>query len=124
MVRGRQKAAIRRIHWCFKLLRFTQDFQIKLVQFLHVNISSTSFKLDKINEVNVLNQEKGWAKRIGAECTDCGQCAESCRILTELNESPGQIARRGIEMDEAYGCALLREMRGHVSPGFESLANV
>ncbi|WP_072771730.1 heterodisulfide reductase-related iron-sulfur binding cluster [Desulfitobacterium chlororespirans] len=73
---------------------------------MHVNINSNSFKLNKINEVNSLNQEKGWAKRIAAECLDCGRCAESCRILTELNESPGQIARRGIEMDEAYGCAL------------------
>lgn len=54
-----------------------------------------------------MNQEKkNWVNRIAEACVGCGECAESCRILTELGESPGSIAARGVESYEAYWCAL------------------
>ncbi|WP_019850056.1 (Fe-S)-binding protein [Desulfitobacterium sp. PCE1] len=53
-----------------------------------------------------MSQAKNWAKKIAEECLSCGECSDSCRILTELNESPATIASRGPESHEAYGCAL------------------
>ncbi|MEL1136009.1 (Fe-S)-binding protein [Desulfitobacterium sp. THU1] len=49
---------------------------------------------------------KEWKKEIAENCLGCGECAESCRILTKLAESPVDIATRGVDSAEAYGCAL------------------
>ncbi|NMA68567.1 MAG: (Fe-S)-binding protein [Desulfitobacterium sp.] len=53
-----------------------------------------------------MKREQDWGKEIIEKCTECGKCAESCRLLTHLNESPKAIAKRGVAFDDAYGCAL------------------
>ncbi|MFA6808782.1 MAG: (Fe-S)-binding protein [Eubacteriales bacterium] len=52
------------------------------------------------------NEKRDWEKELIEHCTGCGSCSESCRILTEINETPGQIASRGLTVDEAFSCAL------------------
>lgn len=54
----------------------------------------------------MVNEEKDWTEEISEKCLECGECSESCGILTELNEYPALIASRGISTEEAFGCAL------------------
>ncbi|WP_353853015.1 (Fe-S)-binding protein [Dehalobacter restrictus] len=40
-----------------------------------------------------------------SECQECGLCSSSCDLLAG-HESPAEMARRGITMEEGYTCAL------------------
>ncbi len=62
-------------------------------------------------------EKKNWEKEIAELCVSCGECAESCRILSELDVSPGSIAARGVESYEAYGCALCGKCEAICSVG-------
>lgn len=53
-----------------------------------------------------MKKEQDWGQEIREKCIECGKCAESCRLLTYLKESPKAIALRGVTFDDAYGCAL------------------
>jgi len=44
-------------------------------------------------------------QKITEECTECGLCSEACNFLAQTGVSPLEMARRGIAMEEAYGCA-------------------
>lgn len=50
--------------------------------------------------------EKNWQGIIAAACTRCGECRESCRLLTKSGLAPGDLAARGVTAEEAFGCAL------------------
>ncbi len=45
-------------------------------------------------------------QKIIEDCTGCKTCAESCRILNEIDEEPVSIASRGVDWTEAFSCAL------------------
>lgn len=53
-----------------------------------------------------MQEQRNWQEAIAEACTKCGECRESCRLLTKLNETPGDIVARGVTADDAYGCAL------------------
>nr|WP_246166935.1 (Fe-S)-binding protein [Oryzomonas japonica] len=38
-------------------------------------------------------------------CTECGLCADSCRLLTESEESPAAMVKRGVTLSEALSCS-------------------
>jgi len=54
----------------------------------------------------MVEQKKKWAEEIGQRCIGCRDCAESCRLLTDLKQCPQKIALRDITWQEAFGCAL------------------
>jgi fumarate reductase (CoM/CoB) subunit B len=54
----------------------------------------------------MVEKDRKWAMEIGQRCVECGNCAESCRLLTDLKKCPKTLALRGISWQEAYGCAL------------------
>ncbi len=53
-----------------------------------------------------MKKKQDWGKEIAENCIECNECAESCRLLTHLEESPKAIALRGVTFDDSYGCAL------------------
>lgn len=53
-----------------------------------------------------MGEKRNWQEAIAGACIKCGECKDSCRLLTKLNETPGDIVARGVTADDAYGCAL------------------
>lgn len=55
-----------------------------------------------------MNEERSQdcKNKIIEQCMGCRTCLESCRVLTEINEDPASIALRGINVSEAFSCAL------------------
>ncbi|QGZ99245.1 (Fe-S)-binding protein [Dehalobacter restrictus] len=51
------------------------------------------------------NNLKKETEKIISECQECGLCSNGCNFLAE-SASPAEMARRGITLEEAYGCAL------------------
>ncbi|WP_353852639.1 (Fe-S)-binding protein [Dehalobacter restrictus] len=51
------------------------------------------------------NDIKKETEKIISECRECGLCSSGCNFLAE-STSPAEMARKGITMEEAYGCAL------------------
>ena len=43
---------------------------------------------------------------IRSSCSECGLCAEGCQLLTEIGQSPLEIASRAVTAQEAFGCSL------------------
>ncbi|HWP97895.1 MAG TPA: (Fe-S)-binding protein [Syntrophomonadaceae bacterium] len=44
--------------------------------------------------------------KILTECAGCGLCSEECQLLSETEESPAEMATRGVRIDEAFSCSL------------------
>ena len=50
--------------------------------------------------------KKDYITELKQKCVECGQCAESCALLSESGQSPLKMAERGIEINEALSCSL------------------
>jgi len=46
------------------------------------------------------------AEKINENCIECGNCKDVCQVLSEVDETPAQIARRGVTAEEAFSCSL------------------
>ena len=51
-------------------------------------------------------QEQDGKNEMMDKCIECRQCMDCCSLLTEIGQSPLEIARRGIELYEALSCSL------------------
>lgn len=60
-------------------------------------------------------------KIIISECRECGLCSNGCDFLGE-STSPAEIARKGITMQDAYGCALCGKCKAVCPLGLSPLA--